>query len=193
MTMQTNHSQAPQEFKVIPPPSYATAFLVLAGGVLPFLIVVGMLWFGRMDHAGLIRFLPAVVVVVLVLGISLVAMRRRSVALVGNLLDVRAALFRERTSITDIDLERAKLVDLAERTDLSPFIKITGMSMPGFHAGRFRLRGKIAKAFCLITDRHRVLWLPLRNGKEQLLLSVERPQALLEALKAATDRQPGRN
>ncbi|MEO6227166.1 MAG: hypothetical protein ABIO61_04820 [Thermomonas sp.] len=191
--MQANCSQAPQDFTVIPPPSYAIAFLVIAGGVLPFLIIVGMLWVGRMDNAGLIRFLPAVVIVALVLGLSFVAMRRRSVALVGNILDVRAAMFRERTPIASIDLERATLVDLAERTELSPLIKTIGMSMPGFQAGRFRLRGKIAKAFCLITDRHRVLWLPLHNGKDQLLLSVERPQVLLDALRSATDRQPGRN
>jgi len=29
-----------------------------------------------------------------------------------------------------------------------------------------------------------VLWLPLHNGKDQLLLSVERPQDLLDALRA---------
>ncbi|MFS8136557.1 MAG: hypothetical protein ACMG50_00360 [Thermomonas sp.] len=187
--MQANRNQAPQSFAVIAPPNYATAFLVLAGGVLPFLIIVGLLWFRHIDSAGLIQFLPPVVIVALVLGLSLIAMRRRSVALVGNVLEVRAALFRQRTLIAEIDLTRAKLVDLAERTELSPFIKTMGMSMPGFHAGRFRLRGKIAKAFCLITDRHRVLWLPLHNGKDQLLLSVERPQALLDALQAAMDRQ----
>lgn len=190
--MQANRSQAPQNFTVIAPPTYAAAFLILAGGVLPFLIIVSMLWFGRMDSAGLLRFLPAVVIVAVALGLSIIAMKRRTVALVGNILDVRAAMFRERTQIADIDLERARMVDLAEKTELSPFIKTMGMSMPGFQAGRFRLRGKIAKAFCLITDRHRVLWLPLRNGKDQLLLSVERPQALLEALQAATDRQTGR-
>ncbi len=191
--MQANRSQAPQDFTVIPPPIYAIACLVIAGGVLPFLIVVGMLWFDRMDSAGLIRFLPAVLVLVLAFGGSIIAMKRRSVAVVGDILDVRAALFRERTFVAEIDLARATTVDLAERKELSPFLKTMGMSMPGFQAGRFRLRGKIAKAFCLITDRHRVLWLPLRNGKDQLLLSVERPQALLDALQAATGRQTGRN
>lgn len=188
--MHANRRQATQDFTVIAPPAYATAFLVLTAVVLPLLIVIGMLWFGRMDSAGLTRFLPAVVIVALVLGFSIIAMKRRSVALVGNVLDVRAALFRERTRVADIDLARARMVDLAEKTELSPFIKTMGMSLPGFHAGRFRLRGKLAKAFCLLTDRHRVLWLPLCNGNDQLLLSVERPQALLDALRAAMDRQP---
>lgn len=185
--MQSNRSQATRTFAVTPPPPYATAFMVLVGGVLPLLIIAGMLWFGRMNSEGLIRFLPVLVIVALALGLSLLAMKRRSVALVGNVLDVRAALFRERTTIADIDLERARTVDLAERMDLRPAVKTMGMSLPGFHAGRFRLRGKLVKAFCLITDRSRVLWLPLHNGKDQLLLSVERPQDLLDALRTTMD------
>ena len=185
--MQANRSQTTRNFAVTPPPSYALAFMVGLGGLLPLAIIAGMLWFRRMDSDGLLRLLPVLVIVVLVLALSLIAMKRRSVALVGSVLDVRAALFRERTPIADIDLERARLVDLAERMDLRPVVKTLGMSLPGFHAGRFRLRGKLVKAFCLITDRHRVLWLPLHNGKDQLLLSVERPQDLLDALRATMD------
>ncbi len=185
--MQSNRSQATRRFAVTPPPAYATAFMVLLGGVLPVLIIAGMLWFRRLASDELIRFLPALIIVALVLGLSLLAMKRRSVTLVGHVLDVRAALFRERTPIVDIDLERARMVDLAEHMDLRPAVKTMGMSLPGFHAGRFRLRGKLAKAFCLVTDRQRVLWLPLHNGKDQLLLSVERPQDLLDALRATVD------
>ncbi|MGV8944182.1 hypothetical protein [Thermomonas sp.] len=191
--MQARRSQSTRNFAVTPPPTYATAFMVLAGGVLPLLIVAGLLWFRRMDQDGLLRFLPALLIVVFVLGLSLLSMKRRSVALVGHVLDVRAALFRERIPVADFDLERARLVDLAERTELRPAVKTMGMSLPGFQAGRFRLRGKLAKAFCLITDRQRVLWLPLHNSKDQLLLSVERPQDLLDALRATLDAQPRRN
>ena len=184
--MQGNRSQSTRTFTVTPPPTYSVALMVLLGGVLPVLIMGGMLWFGRMDRGGLIRILPAMFIVALVLGVSLLAMKRRSVALVDNVLDVRAALFRERTPTADIDLERA-------RVDLRPALKTMGMSLPGFHAGRFRLRGKLVKAFCLITDRSRVLWLPLHNGKDQLLLSVERPQDLLDALRATMDGQARRS
>ena len=190
--MQANRSQGTQSFAVIPPATLATAFMLLTGGVLPLLILAGMLWFHRMDMDGMIRLLPVLVIVAAVLGLSLLAMKRRSVALVGNVLEVRAALFRERTPIADIDLDRARVVDLAERLDLRPVVKTMGMSLPGFHAGRFRLRGKLVKAFCLVTDRHRVLWLPLHNGKDQLLLSLERPQTLLDALQAAVAGAPRR-
>jgi hypothetical protein len=185
MTMQANRSQAPQEFRVIPPTTYATAFLVLLGGVVPLAALGFMLWSGNPPLDRLTQVSPALVIIPVVLALLFFAMKRRSVALVGGILDVRAALFRERTPIADIDLERARAVDLAERVDLHPTVKTMGMSLPGFHAGRFRLRGNLAKAFCLVTDRRRVLWLPLHNGKDQLLLSVERPQVLLDALHAA--------
>ncbi|MGV8921738.1 MAG: hypothetical protein ACOH1L_00100 [Thermomonas sp.] len=185
--MQANRSQATRNFAVIPPPTYANAFLVLIGGVVPLVALGFMLWSGNPPLDRLTQVSPALVIIPAVLALLFFAMKRRSVALVGHVLDVRAALFRERTPIADIDLERARLVDLAERMDLRPAVKTMGMSLPGFHAGRFRLRGKLAKAFCLVTDRQRVLWLPLHNGKDQLLLSVERPQDLLDALRATMD------
>ena len=95
-----------------------------------------------------------------------------------------AALYRKRVPVADLDLERARVVNLDERTELRPWLKSNGMSMPGFQAGHFRLRGDFGKAFCLLTQRERVLSLPLRDGKAQLLLSLEQPQALLGALRA---------
>lgn len=190
--MQFNRSQATRNFAVTPPPTHAIALLVLIGGVVPLVALGFMLWSGNPPLDRLTQVSPALLIIPAVLALLFFAMKRRSVALVGNVLDVRAALFRERTPIADIDLERARLVDLAERLELRPVVKTMGMSLPGFHAGHFRLRGKLAKAFCLITDRQRVLWLPLHNGKDQLLLSVERPQDLLDALRATMDSRSGR-
>ncbi len=190
--MQANHSQVTRNFGVAPPPTYAIAFIVLMVGIVPFLTTAAMLWLGRLDSDELIRLLPVMVILALVLCLSLLAMKRRSVTLIGHVLEVRAALYRERTPIADIDLERARLVDLAERTELRPLVKTNGMQLPGFHAGRFLLRRKPRKAFCLVTDRHRVLWLPLSSGEGQLLLSVERPQDLLDALRATMDRHTRR-
>lgn len=171
---------APLSFAVSPPSARAWASLVLLGGVLP-LGVIAALWLTRQPHAGM----PAAMVVLpLVIALLLLAMRRRSVTLRAGLLDVRAALYRKQVAAADLDLAQARIVDLDERTDLRPWLKSNGMSMPGFHAGHFRLRGGHGNAFCLLTDRQRVLWLPLREGG-QLLLSLERPQALLEALRAA--------
>lgn len=111
------------------------------------------------------------------------SLKRRRVQLEGQVLQVVAGLFSHRVPVDSIDLERARIVDLDEHTELRPAIKTFGMSLPGYHAGHFRLRQKLGKAFCLVTDRRRVLWLPLRDGKQQLLLSLEHPQALLDALR----------
>lgn len=153
------------------------------GMLLPLGIVAALLFSSEaLRMSGIV---PALVIVPVVFALLLLAMKRRSVELQDGMLDVRGALFRQRVSVEQLDLDRARIVDLAERTELRPVLKTGGMSMPGFHAGRFRLRENFGKAFCLLTDRHRVLWLPQRDGKDQLLVSLEHPQALLDALKAA--------
>lgn len=169
---------ASQSFAVSPPSPLAWMMLVLLGGALPLGIVCA-LWLTRQSTHGM---LPVFVIIPLVLIFLLLATRRRSVTLQDGILDVRAAMYRKRVAVTELALDRARIVDLAERTELRPWLKSNGMSMPGFHAGHFRLRGDFGKAFCLLTQRERVLWLPLRDGKQQLLLSLERPQALLDAL-----------
>lgn len=170
-----------QSFEISPPSTLAWSMPVLLGGALP-LAIIGTLWLsGRPMHG----VLSALVVIPLLLAFLLLAMRRRAAELRTGMLEVRAAMYRKRVAVAELDLPRARIVNLDERTELRPWLKSNGMSMPGFHAGHFRLRGDFGKAFCLLTQRERVLWLPLRDGKQQLLLSLERPQALLDALRGA--------
>ena len=65
---------------------------------------------------------------------------------------------------------------------LRPLLNTFGTAMPGYSAGHFRLRDR-SRGFLLLTDRRKVLALPERGGRT-LLLSLERPQALLDALQA---------
>lgn len=169
---------ASQSFAVSPPSPLAWGMLALLGGALPLAIIGTLSLSGRPIHG----VLPALVVIPLLLAFLLLVMRRRAVELQAGMLEVRAAIYRKRVAVAELDLPRARIVDLAERTELRPWLKSNGMSMPGFHAGHFRLRGDFGKAFCLLTQRERVLWLPLLGGG-QLLLSLERPQALLDALR----------
>lgn len=180
--MKQTDARDPRSFGVTPPPAHAWIFLVVLGLALPLAIIAALWLSGEpMPSSGIV---PALVIVPVVFMMLALAMKRRSVELRDGMLDVRGALFRQRFPVAQLDLDRARVVDLAERTELRPVLKTGGMSMPGFHAGRFRLREKFGKAFCLLTDRRRVLWLPLRDGKDQLLLSLEQPQALLEALRS---------
>lgn len=125
----------------------------------------------------------------LALGAALTwAYGRRRIALQGLELQVTATLYRKRVLIDAMDLANARIVDLAEHTDLRPLFKTNGFGMPGFSAGHFRLRD-LRKVFCLLTDRSRVLALPLRDGT-LLLISPEKPQDLLLQLQKLADQDP---
>lgn len=177
--------------KILPPRSFAVtpvaahaAWLMAMLLVIPAIVVVVI--FARQDlpDPGALPGLGLALLVIVGASLaSAIGLKRRRVTLDGDHLRVVAGLFSHAVAVAHIDLERARIVDLAERTELRPTIKTFGMSLPGYHAGHFRLRAKLGKAFCLVTDTRRVLWLPLRDGKQQLLLSLERPQALLDALR----------
>jgi hypothetical protein len=124
--------------------------------------------------------------VALATGLIAWIIRRRSVFLENDRLKIAAGLNSTDVAIADLDLDAARIVDLDEATTLRPGLKTFGTSMPGFHAGHFRLRDR-GKGFVLLTARRRVLVLPERGGR-RLLLSLEQPQALLDALRDVAER-----
>ncbi|CRR07891.1 PH domain-containing protein [Stenotrophomonas sp. FR010] len=120
--------------------------------------------------------------VIAVLGIGLgAAFFRRRVELADNVLDVRSTMYRRRVAVAQLRLDQAEVVDLQRDPRYGIRFKTNGYAMPGFYSGHFRLQGG-AKGFALVTNRARVLALPVRDGST-LLLSLDRPQALLEALR----------
>lgn len=127
--------------------------------------------------------------VIVLMGIGLGwAFFRRRVELAGNVLDVRSTLYRRRTPVADLLLDQAEVVDLSRDRRYGIRFKTNGYSMPGFYSGHFRLQGG-GKGFALVTDRARTLVIPVRGGIT-LLLSLERPQALLEALRKVAATAP---
>lgn len=140
-------------------------------------------WLGNIAASGFLLLL------LLVLGAALSWLYgRRHIGLQGRELQITATLYRKRVPVDALDLANARIVDLAEHTDLRPLFKTNGFGMPGFAAGHFRLRD-MRKAFCLLTDRSRVLVLPLRDGT-LLLLTPEKPQVLLQQLQELADQNP---
>lgn len=121
-------------------------------------------------------------------GLSLIV-RRRHIRLNNRELRITATLYTRKVTVEAIDLARARVMSLDEHTELKPRFKTNGFSVPGFHAGHFRLRN-LSKAFCLITDPTQVLSLPLRDGG-LILLSPEKPRVLLDRLRELADI-PGR-
>lgn len=127
--------------------------------------------------------------VIAVLGIGLgAAFFRRRVELDDNVLDVRSTMYRRRVPVAQLRLDQAEVVDLQRDRRYGIRVKTNGYSVPGFYSGHFRLHGG-GKGFALVTDRARVLALPVSDGST-LLLSVDRPQALLDALHKVTASAP---
>lgn len=118
------------------------------------------------------------------------ATKRRAIAIDDGALDVLATFYRRRVPVQDIDLDKARIIDLREHAEWRPRLKTNGYALPGLSAGWFRTRD-LTSLFCMVTDRQRVLVLPLRAGGA-MLLSAERPTELLNALRAADDAQRGR-
>ena len=145
----------------------------------------------------LLPFLPSVVraepflwaaafSLLLVVALLCCLVRRRSVTLEAGVLVIRAGVHTRRVKASRLELERARIVDLEEHTELLPGRATFGASLPGYQTGWFRTR-QWGRGFYLLTDRRRVLWLP-EHGGPHLLLSLRQPQVLLAALNALVPR-----
>lgn len=170
--------QHPQNFPVAPLPAHAIWWLWL-----PLLLAMGVGIAALLMEPGTPPVVTWMMVpLVLLIGTVLaLATRRRMIVLDNRELQVRATFYTKKLPVESIDLDRARVLSLEEHTDLSPMLKTNGFGLPGFKAGHFRLRN-LTKAFCLVTDRRRVLILPLREGS-MVLLSPARPADLLARLR----------
>ena len=170
-------------FAVIPPPSHAAWLL---GGLLSIPVVaIAIAIATRALRPDPTASAPGIAIGLLtvagVAAFTFWGLGRRGVQLESRQLRVKAAMFNHGVDVRDLDIDRARIVDLDERTELQPILKTFGMALPGFQAGWFLLRDR-SRAFCLVTARRRVLWLPTRAGTS-LMLSLERPDAFVDALR----------
>lgn len=169
---------APRAFKVTPPdmrfPALLIGFVTLA--------CLGSLGFVARELIGKPMFWPLLAVCLLIPILIGVSVARRKVLFDGETLDIRAGLNRTHVARSALDIATARIADLDTHPDLRIGIKVLGTSMPGYHAGHFRQIGG-NKVFALVTDKHRVLVIPEHDGR-LLMLSLESPHALLDALRS---------
>ena len=165
-----------QDFPVAP--LHPASWLLML--VAPALVILGLL-LSQQQTTPIPTWLPFLVSLVMI-GLVL-ALRRRRISVDGHELVIAATFYTRRIPIGALDLDKARIINLAEHTEFKPAIKTNGFNLPFFLAGRGRLRNR-AKAFCLLTTQQRVLVLPKQDGS-YLLLSPEQPQALLDALRTA--------
>lgn len=108
----------------------------------------------------------------------------RQVRIEGDALLVAGALlFARKVPISELALDKARVLNLEEHTEFRPMLRLFGFGFPGFTVGLCLLRNR-RRAFCLLTARTQAVLLPQRDGK-LILVSPEKPQALLDALRAA--------
>ncbi len=168
-----------REFTIVPPDLRLVA---VASGIG---LLVGVVAIGFAAREQPMVWLAAIAMTVLVVGMTAGLVRRRQVVLEGDLLTIAGGVNTARVRIADLDIAAARVVNLADDSTLKPGLKTFGTAMPGYQAGHFRLRNR-SRAFVLLTDRTKVLALPERSGR-MLLLSLERPQVLLDALRTMAE------
>lgn len=169
-----------QRFEIVPPGKLATLFTVFIGAVLPMIILVLMVASAKGSREWLTAA-PAVVILPLVAAVLAWSMHRRAVTLSDAGLTVRRLPWPKFVARSELDLEQARIIDLDEHPQLKPMLRIAGTGLPGYRAGWFWLRDR-RRAYLLLTDTRRVLLLPRHDG-QLFLLSLQRPEALLDALR----------
>jgi len=174
-------ADTPRRFDVVPPQALLVWPVACAGIMIA---LVGLAFASRHGGVHVFAVLPALLVAGSLVAVSVLRLR---VELVGRTLRVVTGLMGTRVDLAKLDLAAARVIDLDAEKEWSPRFKTIGTSLPGLRAGKFRLRGG-RRGFILVTDRHRVLLLPQRDGRI-LLLSLQQPQSLLDALRrvAAAD------
>lgn len=119
-------------------------------------------------------------------------MRRHRLRMDAGGVELATTFYTRRLRWEQLRLDAARVVDIAERTELRPLLKTNGASMPGFHSGWFRSRS-FTRLFVATVGGRRLLWVPTRQGYD-LLLQPRKPAAVLarmQALAAASAVAPG--
>lgn len=180
-----------QRFEIVPPGKFARVTPLLIGGVAPVLLLLGIAWAAAAQHTTMTwrDILPPILVLPAAGAIMAASIYRRCIRIRDGRMRFGMMPWR-RIGLSELDLDAARVLDLNAHRELQPVWKIAGSGMPGFRSGLFRLRDR-RRARVLLTDWRRVLVLPKRDGGV-VLLSPQRPEALLAALRDATAGDTGR-
>jgi hypothetical protein len=105
----------------------------------------------------------------------------RTVTVTAENLRVRRSLRDHVVPIERLRLDDAEVIAIGDDSRLFPTFRPNGIHVGDYWAGWFRLRNG-EKGFLVLTTRDRVTHIPTRDGY-RLLLSVDTPHALLNALR----------
>lgn len=167
-----------QEFEFAAPGPFARLLPLLIGAGLPLIVIAVVAL--HPQRTAWAQVLPALLVLPLVAGILAFAMHRRKLVLEGDRISYHFIPWRN-ARLSELDLDAARIVDLAQERALQPVFRLFGSALPGYRSGWFRLRNRTT-AYVVLSDWRRVLVLPRRDGK-LLLFSLQKPDAVLDALR----------
>ncbi len=175
-----------KSFALPPLGKFARVFPILIGVVVPIVMFVAIALAGGKDREW-VHALPALLVMPVVALVVASGMHSRQVEILPDTLRVRRWPVPRSFALSSLEPDRAQTVDLRQENALQPVLKLMGSRMPGFRSGWFRLRDG-RRGFVLTTSGNKALCLPRKDGSV-LLLGVERPEALLQALRDDTGRR----
>lgn len=167
-----------RSFEFVPPGVFARLFPLLIAVVMPLVAVAALAL--QPKPFEWTPVLPALMMLPLVGGILALAMHRRRLRLDGDRIIYRF-MPGKSTRLSELDLDRARIVDLAQEKSLQPVFRMFGTALPGYRSGWFWLRNR-ATAYVVLSDWRRVLVLPRRDGR-LLMFSLQKPDAVLDALR----------
>jgi len=198
MTPSTRPTPADPRTQLLPAGTKAKAWMFVMGVLLPC-VAAGVALLTEMQRraqAGVTVADASSVVPLVVLPLVTLAiwfgltrlMRRHRLRFDAGGLEVTSSFYRTRVPLAALRLDQARVVDLAERTELKPALRSNGFSVPGFKSGWYRLRNR-RKAFVAGVGERRWLWLPT-TGAHDLLLQPGDPQRLLQQLRELAQAPP---
>lgn len=182
-------------FPLAPTPARFRLWLWLLAGVLP---VVGAGWlFIHLAARGsitpitaLLGFVATVLPALLVgVGISR-QVRRHRLVLGAGWIGVATGAHRRRMLLSELDLDRARVLDLDEHLEFKPRLKTNGAFVPGFQTGWYRLRNG-NRALVARSGGKQALWVPTTRDFGLLLQPQVPPRKLLQALREAATESTG--
>lgn len=167
------------EFPIIAPEKWANLMPLLLGVVAPVGAVVAI---------GLAKPQPqewpiialAILMMPVIAGLLAWSMHHRSISLSPAGLRIRGLPWPRIVPLGELDIANVRIVNLDERRELRPGLKIAGTRLPGFRSGWFRLHDA-RRAYVLLTDWRRTVELPRRDGRVYLF-SLQRPESFIDAL-----------
>ncbi len=95
-------------------------------------------------------------------------------------LNLTGGLYGRNIPREQLEVTRARALDLDQDRDYGLSSRTNGAGLPGFGAGWFRLRNG-EKCLAFVTDAHRVLYVPTTKGYS-VMVSVAEPSAMVQAL-----------